>query len=160
MGWCYSVTHWCYTVTVTVYPSTLVHNSITLQRYIMSVPTFTSESRSRSVSSPWSKWTANSDKKLNVNKPCMTSQKTVFRLQKWHLAGTCTVHIPLCKFSKYFTKFNSNFFEIIFEMFRYNFREFPKYFSKFLNKIILVVSEIIFKILKSFLNNSWKFQKN
>ncbi len=27
---------------------------------------------------PWSLWTANSDKKLNVNKPCVTSQKTVF----------------------------------------------------------------------------------
>ncbi len=27
----------------------------------------------------WSSWTANSDKKLNVNKPCATSRKTVFR---------------------------------------------------------------------------------
>ncbi len=42
---------------------------------------------------PWSKWTANSDKELNVNKLCMTSQKTAFRLQKRHLAGTFTVHI-------------------------------------------------------------------
>ncbi len=31
---------------------------------------------------PWSKWTANSEKKLNVNKPCMTSRKTVFRFLK------------------------------------------------------------------------------
>ncbi len=28
---------------------------------------------------PWSSWTANSDKKLNVNKPCVTSQKPAFR---------------------------------------------------------------------------------
>ncbi len=28
---------------------------------------------------PWSSWTANSDKKLNVNKLCSTSQKTTFR---------------------------------------------------------------------------------
>ncbi len=27
---------------------------------------------------PWSNWTANSDKKLNVNKPYMTSRKTAF----------------------------------------------------------------------------------
>ncbi len=54
---------------------------------------------------PWSKWTANSDKKLNVNKPCVTSRKTAFRLQKRHLAGTCIVHISPCKFSKCFTKF-------------------------------------------------------
>ncbi len=31
---------------------------------------------------PWSKWTANSDKKLNVDKPCMTSRKTAFRFLK------------------------------------------------------------------------------
>ncbi len=42
---------------------------------------------------PWSEWTANNDKKLNVNKPCLTSRKTAFRLPKRHLAGTCTVHI-------------------------------------------------------------------
>ncbi len=34
--------------------------------------------------SKWSKWPVNSDKKLNVNKPCMTSRKTTFRLQRWH----------------------------------------------------------------------------
>ncbi len=28
---------------------------------------------------PWSSWTANSDKKPNVNKPCVTSRKTAFR---------------------------------------------------------------------------------
>ncbi len=28
---------------------------------------------------PWSSWTANSDKKLNVNKPCVTSRKRAFR---------------------------------------------------------------------------------
>ncbi len=54
---------------------------------------------------PWSRWTANSDKKLNVNKPSLTSRKTAFRLQKWNLAGICALHIPSCKFSKYFTKF-------------------------------------------------------
>ncbi len=27
---------------------------------------------------PWSSWTDNSDKKLNVNKPCVTSRKTAF----------------------------------------------------------------------------------
>ncbi len=27
----------------------------------------------------WSSWTANSDKKLNVNKPRVTSRKTAFR---------------------------------------------------------------------------------
>ncbi len=62
---------------------------------------------------PWSKWTVNSDKKLSVNKPRITSRKTAFRLQKRHLAGTCTAHIPPCKFSKYFTKF----FKIQFEIF-------------------------------------------
>ncbi len=31
---------------------------------------------------PWSSWTANSDKKLNVNKPCMTSRKTAFAFLK------------------------------------------------------------------------------
>ncbi len=31
---------------------------------------------------PWSKWTANKDKELNVNKPCMTSRKTAFRFLK------------------------------------------------------------------------------
>ncbi len=28
---------------------------------------------------PWSAWTANSDKKLNVNKLCVTSRKKAFR---------------------------------------------------------------------------------
>ncbi len=31
---------------------------------------------------PWSSWTANIDKKLNVNKPCVSSQKTAFRFLK------------------------------------------------------------------------------
>ncbi len=48
---------------------------------------------------------------------------------------------------------------MILEMLRYNFQKFPKYFSNFFPKIILEVFEIIFKILKIFINNSWKFPK-
>ncbi len=37
------------------------------------------------------------------------------------------------------SKFISKFFDLIFEMLRYNFKKFPKYFSEFFHKIILEV---------------------
>ncbi len=52
----------------------------------------------------------------------------------------CTIHHANFRNTlQNFSKFNAKFFEIIFEMFRYDSRKFPKYFSKFLHKIILEV---------------------
>ncbi len=40
---------------------------------------FSSSTESWSIPRPYSQWTAKTDKKLNVNKPCVTSRKTTFR---------------------------------------------------------------------------------
>ncbi len=53
---------------------------------------------------PWSSWTANSDKKLNVYKPCVTSRKT----------ANFSVNVQnITSFGKILKKLNANFVKIL-----------------------------------------------
>ncbi len=58
---------------------------------------------------PWSSWTANSDKKLNVNKPCVTSRKIAFR----KFANFSVNFQDITSFGKILKKLSANFSKIL-----------------------------------------------
>ncbi len=58
---------------------------------------------------PWSSWTANSDKKLNVNKLCVTSRKTALR----SFAKFSVNFQDVISFGKILKKLKANFRKIL-----------------------------------------------
>ncbi len=59
---------------------------------------------------PWSSWTANSDKKLNIHKPCVTSLEK----QPFESFGKFSVNLQdVTSFGKILKKINANFGKIL-----------------------------------------------
>ncbi len=91
---------------------------------------------------PWSSWTANSDKKLNVNKPCVTSWKTAFR----KFAKFFVNFQDVTSFGKILKKLNANFGKILRK------KKFFKIFVNFKENLTKILIELwkYFAISKRF----------